>query len=99
MRLRTRLGALQSAVDRHEALAASRMAEALALRTPADVLALLEATTGSVLADPLTGASAKSWAVGRLAAIALRAMEANNLVARVEMLEAVLKQRQKGKRA
>jgi hypothetical protein len=97
MRLRARLGTLQTAVHRYEALAASVMTEPLALRTPADVLALLEAMTGCVLADPLTGASAKSGAVGRLAAVALKAMEANNLAARVEMLEAVLQQRAKGK--
>jgi hypothetical protein len=69
------------------------------LRTPADVLGLLEEAAVAVRADLLAGPAEKARALGRLAEAALRAIEANNLAARVEMLEAVLKQRERdGKR-
>jgi hypothetical protein len=66
------------------------------LRTPAAVLRLLEALAAAVRADPLAGAAEKARAAGYLAGLALKAIEANNLAARVEMLEAVLKQRPPG---
>jgi hypothetical protein len=40
--------------------------------------------------------SARARTIGYLAGVALRALEAGNLAARVEMLEAVLKQRNGG---
>ena len=63
------------------------------LQTAADVLALLEEQVEAVRADKEAGALEKARAVGYLAGIALRAIEAGNLAARIEMLEAVLKQR------
>ena len=57
------------------------------------MMALLEQTTVAVQSDPFTSTAHKARALGHLAAVALKAMEANNLVARVEMLEAVLKLR------
>jgi hypothetical protein len=63
------------------------------LRTAADVLALLEEQVGAVRADPKAEALEKARAVGYLASVALRAIEAGNLTARIEMLEAILKQR------
>jgi hypothetical protein len=65
----------------------------LRLRTAADVLALLEEQAGAVRADERAGALEKARAVGFLASVALRAIEAGNLAARIEMLEAILKQR------
>src|SRR4051794_18582339 len=63
------------------------------LKTAADVLALLEEQVEAVRAEQGAGALEKARAVGYLAGVALRAIEAGNLAARIEMLEAVLKQR------
>jgi hypothetical protein len=70
---------------------------AAALRTPADVLRLLEEMTATVRADPFSRAADKARAVGYLAGVALKAIAAGNLAARVERLEAVLKQRPGGR--
>jgi hypothetical protein len=94
MRLPARLDNLQSAVVCRRGPASHQ--PAAPLRTPHDVLALLERMTTAVLADPCTGTAAKARAVSRLAAVALRAIETSNLAARVEMLETVLKQRPPG---
>jgi hypothetical protein len=66
----------------------------LRLRTAADVLALLEEQVGAVRADPDAGPLEKARAAGYLAGIALKAIEAGNLEARLEALEAVLRQRE-----
>jgi hypothetical protein len=63
------------------------------LRTAADVLALLEEHVAAVRADREAGALEKARTVGYLAGVALKAIEAGNLAARIEMLEAVLKRR------
>ena len=63
------------------------------LKTAADVLALLEEQVNAVRADADAGTMEKARTVGFLGSIALRAIEAGNLAARIEMLEAVLKQR------
>ena len=63
------------------------------LQTAADVLALLEEQVTAVRAAPEAGPLEKARTVGYLAGIALRAIEAGNLAARIEMLEMVLKQR------
>jgi hypothetical protein len=68
------------------------------LKTAADVLALLEEQVAAVRADAEAGAPEKARTVGFLAGVAPRAIEAGNLAARVETLEAVLKQRGKGGR-
>ncbi len=95
MRLSNRLGSLQTAVVcRGEVVL--RADTPAKLRTPRDVLGLLEEMTAAVRADPFTGTAAKARAVSRLAAVALKAIEANNLASRVEMLETVLKQRPEG---
>jgi hypothetical protein len=65
------------------------------LRTAADVLELLEEMTAAVWADPFTRPAEKARAVGYLAGVALKAIEARDLAARVEMLETVLKMRRK----
>jgi hypothetical protein len=97
LKLQARLGTLHSAVAcRGELVPVAGRPPAPALRTPRDVLDLLEEAAAAVRADPFTGTTAKARALGRLAAVALKAIEANNVVARVQMLEAVLKQRPAG---
>ena len=66
---------------------------ALRLRTAADVLRLLEEQVEAVRAEQEAGTLEKARAVGYLAGVALKAIEAGNLAARIEALEAVLKQR------
>jgi aminoglycoside phosphotransferase (APT) family kinase protein len=63
------------------------------LQTAADVLALLEEQVQAVRADTEAGTLEKARTVGYLAGVALKAIEAGNLAARIEMLEAILKQR------
>jgi hypothetical protein len=63
------------------------------LKTAADVLNLLEEQVEAVRAEPEAGTLEKARTVGYLAGVALKAIEAGNLAARIEMLEAVLKQR------
>jgi hypothetical protein len=65
------------------------------LQTAQDVIDLLAEQVAAVRADTKAGALEKARAVGYLAGIALRAIEAGNLAARLEALEAVLKQRGK----
>jgi hypothetical protein len=66
------------------------------LRTPADLLAVLAEQIRAVRGDRTAGVVAKARAIGHLASVALKAIEVANLAARVEMLEAVLKQRDGG---
>jgi hypothetical protein len=69
------------------------------LKTAADVLSLLEEQVQAVWADPNSGTLEKARIVGYLAGITLKAIEAGNLAARIEALEAVLKHRNgEGKR-
>jgi hypothetical protein len=98
MNLRARLGHVRTAVVcRGELLPATANPNPPArLRTPADILNLLEQMTATVQSDPFTSTANKARAVGHLAAVALKAIEANNLTARVELLEAVLKKRPAG---
>ena len=63
------------------------------LKTAADVPAVLEMQIDAVRQDARDGSLEKARLIGRLAAVALKAVEAGNLAARVEMLEAVLRQR------
>src|SRR5262245_13001189 len=71
----------------------SQVPTAFRLQTAADVLALLEEQVEAVRAEQEAGALEKARTIGYLAGIALKAIEAGNLAARIEMLEAVLKQR------
>jgi hypothetical protein len=63
------------------------------LRSPADVLALLEAEATQVRSDPATDPVTRARAVGSLARVALAAIEADQLAARVAAIEAVLARR------
>src|SRR5262249_8563473 len=62
---------------------------------PGDLLTLLAEQIDAVRATPTTPAE-RARAVVPLAAVALKALELNQLAARVEALEEVLKQRTKG---
>ena len=66
------------------------------MKTAADVLALLEEQVAAVRDDPEAGTLEKARVVGYLAGIALKAIEAGDLAARVEAVEAVLKARKAG---
>jgi hypothetical protein len=57
------------------------------------VLQLLAEQVEAVRAEKDAGTLEKARAIGYLAGISLKAIEAGNLAARIEMLEAVLKQR------
>jgi hypothetical protein len=63
------------------------------LQTAADVIDLIEEQVAAVRAERKAGSLEKARTIGYLAGIALRAIEAGNLATRIELLEAVLKQR------
>src|SRR5436305_46013 len=63
------------------------------LKKAADVLALIEEQVGTVRGDSTLTTTERARTVGYLAGIALRAIEAGDLAARVEAVEAVLKAR------
>lgn len=69
---------------------------AFRLKKAADVLALIEEQVGAVRDDDALSTVERARTVGYLAGIALRAIEAGDLSARVEAVEAVLKQRKAG---
>jgi hypothetical protein len=63
------------------------------LKTAGDVLALLEEQLGAVRGDDMLTTVERARTVGYLAGISLKAIEAGDLAARVEAVEAVLKGR------
>lgn len=63
------------------------------LKTAADVLQLLEEQVEAVRVESEAGTLEKARTIGYLAGVALKAIEAGNLAARIEMLEMVLRQR------
>ena len=63
------------------------------LQTARDVAELLQEQVEAVRAAAGAGAVEKARAIGYLAGVARKAIEAGDLAARVEMLEAVLRQR------
>lgn len=63
------------------------------LKTAADVLSLLDEQVRIVRADGPRRRLEEARSVCALASVALRAIETGDLAARIEMLEAVLKQR------
>jgi hypothetical protein len=64
------------------------------VETAGDVLLLLEGQVEAVLADANVDSVMRARTVGYLCSVMLRAVEAKDLVARVEALEAVLKVRE-----
>jgi hypothetical protein len=69
------------------------------LKTAADVLALLEEQVAAVRDDTEAGTLEKARTIGFLAGVSLRAIEAGDLAARLEVFETVLKQRANRARA
>ena len=63
------------------------------IKTASDVLALLEEQIGALRADGALSTVERARTVGYLAGIALKAIEAGDLAARLEAVENVLKQR------
>jgi hypothetical protein len=63
------------------------------LRTAADVLAMLEEQVEAVRHDPESTTIEKARTIGFLANVVLRAIEAGNIAARLEALEAALRRR------
>jgi hypothetical protein len=63
------------------------------LKTAADVLRLLEEQVAAVREERSAGALEKARCIGYLAGVALKAIEAGDLAARLEAVEAVLKGR------
>jgi hypothetical protein len=63
------------------------------LQTVQDLIDLLEEQVEAIRAEPWSGTIDKARAIAYLAGVARKAMEAGILAARVDMLEAVLKQR------
>lgn len=68
------------------------------LQTAQDVIDLLQEQVALVRADESAGTLEKARTVGFLAGVALRAIEAGNLAARLEALELALKHREGGGR-
>ena len=64
-------------------------------QTAADVLALLDEQVAAVRQDASLGSVERAKGVGSLAGIALRAIDAGDVAARVEALESILKSRPK----
>ena len=67
--------------------------EPMAIDGPADVVAVLEEQINAVRVDPFADPSEKARTLGMLSSVALRAMEAKDLAARLEAVERVLKLR------
>jgi hypothetical protein len=65
------------------------------LRTAEDVLDLLEEQVDAVVKDADSTVLEKARCIGFLCGVTLRAIEAGDLAARLEALEAVLKTRKK----
>jgi hypothetical protein len=61
------------------------------LQTAADVLTMLEDQATAVCDDPKAGALEKARVIGFLCGVTLKAIEAGDIAARVEALEANLK--------
>ena len=77
----------------------SRLPVEFRLKTAADVLALLDEQVAAVRQDASLGSVERAKAVGYLAGIALRAIEAGDVAARLEALESILKSRPKKRNA
>jgi hypothetical protein len=67
--------------------------EPVPLDQPADVLALLAEQVNEVRSDVLADPTERARTLGFLASLALRAMEARDITARLEAVERVLKLR------
>lgn len=66
------------------------------VQTPQDVIDLLQEQVEAVRQESMAGTIEKARALGYLAGLARKAIETGTLAARLEMLEAVLRQRREG---
>jgi len=66
------------------------------LQTPQDVIDLLQEQVEAVRQESMAGTIEKARALGYLAGLVRKAIETGTLAARLEMLEAVLRQRKEG---
>jgi len=71
----------------------TRLPAEFRLRTAADVLAILDEQVAAVREDQQAGTLERARCIGYMAAVALKAIEAGNLAARLEGLEQALKLR------
>ena len=71
----------------------SRLPAEFRLDTARDVLNLLDEQVNAVRNEPDAGTLEKARCIGYLAGIALKTIEAGDVAARIDALEAVLKQR------
>jgi hypothetical protein len=74
----------------------SQIPVAFRLQTAQDVIDLLQEQVSLVREEKDAGILEKARTIGFLAGVALRAIEAGNLTARLEALELALKQRERG---
>jgi hypothetical protein len=65
------------------------------LKTAADALALVEQQLAAVVADPTLGTVERARCVYQGVSVALRAIEAGDLAARLEAIEAVMRSRRR----
>jgi hypothetical protein len=68
------------------------------LQTAQDVIDLLQEQVDAIRAEPWSTTIDKARAIGYLAGVARKAIEAGTMAERIELLEAVLKQRKAGQK-
>jgi t-SNARE complex subunit (syntaxin) len=92
--LRYRIQRLETLLSRLAALLRGPAPPPRRLQTAQDVIDVLQEQVEAVRADTGSGTLEKARAIAYLAGVARKAIETGTLAARLEMLEAVLKQRQ-----
>ena len=98
MALQLRLARLENDVSAERSLVPC-LPESFPLQTPADILQLLHWQIAAVARDSRANSVDRARAIGYLASLSLKAIEADTLAARLEALEAALKLRDKGRKA
>jgi hypothetical protein len=90
--IRRRIARIEAMLSRGE-LHARMQQPARPLQTVQDVIDLLQEQVESIRAEPWADAITKARALGYLAGVARKTIELGTLAERLEVLEAVLKQR------
>jgi hypothetical protein len=92
--IKRRIRSLEALVESLAAILAGRTPPPpKRLQTAQDVMDLIQEQVEAVRAEPSAGALEKARVIGQLAGVARKAIETGALAARLEMLEAVLKER------
>jgi hypothetical protein len=94
-----RIRRLEAFLNRLDAARGRRLPPPRRLQTIADVIDLLQEQMEAIRMQSCAGTLEKARAIGYLAGIARKAIETGNLAARLEMLEAVLRQRTESSQA